>query len=106
MRGTAYGVRVPSYRVRLAIGRLQRGADPADVLPAAVAAARALTAVEAGDVDVVRGVARVSVRFEAADDLTASGVARAVVDATETHAEVEVSRVTRRFGARWYPLRG
>lgn len=96
---------MPSYRVRLAIGLLHPGADPAEVLPTAVAAARERTAVEAGEIDVVRGVARVTVRFEAPDDLSAAGIARAVVGATEVLAEVEVSRVTRRFGARWYPLR-
>ncbi len=96
---------MPSYRVRMAVGRMQPGADPADVLPAAVSAAREHTAVEAGTVDVVRGRALVTVRFEAPDDLTASGVGRAVVDGTEQLAEVDVSRVTRRWGSRWYPLR-
>lgn len=96
---------MPSYRVRMAIGLLRPGADPSQVLPAAVAAARELTAVEAGDIDVVRGNARVTVRFEAPDDLTAAGIGQDVVARTEDLAEVLVARVTRRFGARWYPLR-
>lgn len=100
-----YGGGVPSYRVRLAVGVLRPGADPADVLPAAVAAAREHTAVEAGDIDVVRGVPRVTVRFEAPDDLAAADVARIVVDRTEQLVDVDVSRVTRRYGARWYGLR-
>ena len=89
----------------MAIGSMRPGADPAEVLPSAAAAARELTAVEAAEIDVVRGTARVTVRFEAPDDLAAAQVARAVVDATEALADVEVHRVTRRWGARWYGLR-
>lgn len=96
---------VPSYRVRLVIGLVRPGVDPADVLPAAVAAARELTAVEAGQVAVVRGEAQVVVRFEAADDGVAGSVGRAVVAAVDGVAEAHGHRVTRRYGSRWYPLR-
>ena len=96
---------MPSYRVRMVLGRMHPGAEPADVLPAAVDAAREHTAVEAATIDVVRGAARVTVRFEAADDLSAAGVARDVIRGAEELVEVEVSRVTRRYGARWYPFR-
>lgn len=96
---------MPSYRVRMVVGDVHADADPADVLPTAVAAARERTAVEAGQVDILRGLPCITVRFEAADDLVASGVGRAVVDRVEALAVVETSRVTRRFGARWYPLR-
>lgn len=96
---------MPSYRVRMVVGVVHRGVDPADVLPAAVTAARALTAVEAGQVDVVRGLPCVTVRFEASDDLAAAGVGRAVVTRVDELAVVETSRVTRRFGNRWYPMR-
>jgi hypothetical protein len=96
---------VPSYRVRMVPGLVRPGVDPADVLPAAQAAAAELTAVEAGQIDIVRGTPRVTVRFEAADDVAASGIGRAVVARVEELVDVEVSRVTRRWGARWYPLR-
>lgn len=96
---------MPSYRVRIAVGLMHRGVDPADVLPAAVAAARELTAVEHGAIEVVRGVPRVTVRFEAPDDVAAAGIGRAVVGRVDELVEVEVSRVTRRYGARWYPMR-
>jgi hypothetical protein len=89
----------------MAVGLLRPGADPADVLPAAVAAAREHTAVEAGQIDIVRGVPRLTVRFEAPDDLTAAGIGRSVVDRAEELVQVDVSRVTRRMGARWYGLR-
>lgn len=96
---------MPSYRVTMELGVLHRGVDPADVLPAAVATARELTAVEAGTVEVRRGRALVTVRFEAADDLAASGVGRSVVQRVDELVVVESSRTTRRFGARWFPLR-
>ncbi|CAL8975073.1 hypothetical protein CELL_01957 [Cellulomonas sp. T2.31MG-18] len=96
---------MPSYRVTMALGALHRGVDPADVLPTAVDTARALTAVEAGTVEIRRGQALVVVRFEAPDDQEASDVGRAVVRRIDELVVVESSRTTRRFGARWYPLR-
>lgn len=96
---------MPSYRVRMTVGRMRPGVDPADVLPAGTAAARGLVAVEAGQVEVVRGRPVLTVRYEAADDLTASDVGRAVVARVGDLVDVETSRVTRRAGARWYPLR-
>jgi len=96
---------VPSYRVRMALGLLRGGVDPADVLPAAQEAARRRTAVEAGHVEVVRGVPWITVRFEAADDLEASSVGRAVVECVDDLVVVETSRTLRRWGKRWLPLR-
>ncbi len=96
---------MPSYRVLLVPGTLHRGTDPARVLPAAIEAASAHTTVEAGTVDVVRGRPRVTVRYESPDDLTAAHVGQAVVGRVEELVVVETSRVTRRFGNRWYPMR-
>jgi hypothetical protein len=96
---------VPSYRLRLVPGLLHRGVDPAAVLPAAVEAARQHTTVEAGTIEVVRGEPRVTVRYEAPDDQTASDVGQAVIARVGELVVVETSRVTRRFGARWYPMR-
>jgi hypothetical protein len=101
----AYPHPVPSYRVRLVPGLLLRGTDPAAVLPAAVDAARAHTTVEAGTVEVVRAEPRITVRYEAPDDLTAAQVGRAVVARVGELVVVETSRVTRRNGNRWYPMR-
>ena len=95
---------MPSYRVLLVPGLLRAGTDPATVLPAAVAAAREHTTVEAGTVDVVRGQPRLTVRFEASDDLTAAHVGQAVVARAEELVVVETSRVTRRYGARWHGM--
>ena len=96
---------MPSFRIMLAIGALQPGTDPATVLPTAAAAARASTTVEAYDVDVVRGQARITVRFTAADDDEADEVARRTHHAVADSAEVPTSALSRRWGARWYPVR-
>ena len=71
---------MPSYRVVLTVGALAPGVQPPDVLPTAADAARELVTVEAYDVGVVSGEARLTVRFTADDDLrtsasTSSGVA-------------------------------
>lgn len=87
------------------VGMLHAGVDPAEVLPAAADAARVRTAVEGTALEVVRGRPRLTVRYEAPDDLTAAGVGRAVVARVDELVDVETSRVTRRFGARWYPMR-
>jgi hypothetical protein len=96
---------VPSYRVLVVPGTLRGDTDPATVLPAAVEAASAHTTVEAGTIEVVRHQPRVTVRYESPDDLTAAHVGRAVVDRVEELVVVETSRITRRFGNRWYPMR-
>lgn len=96
---------MPSYRVRMVVGDLRPGVDPATVLPAAADAAAALTAVEAQYLEVVRGEARLTVRFEAADDAAAGVVRHAVVERAGELVDVLVTRVSRRWGARWYPIR-
>ncbi|MFC8600140.1 MULTISPECIES: hypothetical protein [unclassified Isoptericola] len=94
---------MPSYRVTLGVGLLQPGVDPADVLPAAAAAARELVTVEAFDVGVVRGRARVTVRFTADDDAVAHRVADAVHDRVDALADTFGAVLTRRWGGRWQP---
>jgi hypothetical protein len=56
-------------------------------------------------VEVVRGQPRVTVRFESPDDLSAAHVGQAVVARVGELVVVETSRVTRRSGNRWYPMR-
>ena len=96
---------MPSYRVRMVVGDLRPGVDPATVLPAAADAAAALTAVEAQYLEVVRGEAWLTVRFEAPDDAAAGVVRHAVVERAAELVDVLVTRVSRRWGARWYPIR-
>ena len=96
---------MPSYRCTLGIGMLHAGTEPRAVLPAAVAAARELTTVEAWDLDVVRGEARITVRFTAADDDEAFRVGAQAQAAVARAADVRSPRLTRRRGSRWYPVR-
>jgi len=95
---------VPSYRIRMVVSLLRPGVDPADVLPAAAAAAREHAAVEANELSIRDGRPILTVRFDAPDDHAAALVGRGVVDRVDTMVDVEVSRVTRRYGARWYGL--
>ena len=94
--------RVPSYRVSLVVGNLQPGVDPAVVLPSAAESARGLATVEASDVAVVRGRARITVRFVADEDAAAHRVADTVRDRVTTLAATSDHRLTRRWGNRWY----
>lgn len=99
---------VPSYRVTLGVGLLLPGVDPAVLLPAAADAARALTKVEAQDVAVVAGEARVVVRYLAGDDDGAARIGRRVAHRARELAEVRRADVARRAGPRWVavdPLR-
>ncbi|PVU82176.1 hypothetical protein DDP54_03185 [Cellulomonas sp. WB94] len=96
---------MPSYRITLGVGALRAGTDPQTVLPAAAAAARELTVVEAWDLAVVRGEPRITVRFTADDDEGATHVGRHTNAVVETLADVLAPQLTRRWGARWYPVR-
>ncbi|BDZ47241.1 hypothetical protein [Naasia aerilata] len=96
---------MPSYRVTLAIGALAPGVRPAEVLPAAADAAAALTTLEASSVNVVRGEARMTVRFTAEDDDIAVQVADHVRAVTGELAEVVDVRVTRQASGRWTTVR-
>ncbi|NNH06683.1 hypothetical protein [Cellulomonas fimi] len=95
---------MPSYRVRAFVGALRPGTAAPDLLPSAVAFARETVTVESSDVDVVRGRARVTVRFQADDDATARRAGWAVLHHLDERAEIDGRSVTRRFGARWYPV--
>jgi hypothetical protein len=95
---------VPSYRITVTVGVLRPGVDPEAVLPAAASAARSLATVEAWDVAVVRGQARITVRFTVDDDAVASDVAAEVVGAVSGLAAATAPALTRRYGARWYPV--
>jgi hypothetical protein len=96
---------MPSYRVTLTIGNLRSGVAPESLLPAAAAAGKDLTTVESYDVGVVSGQARITVRFTADDNPTAERVGDHVAATTGALATVLNRSVTRRYGARWHPLR-
>ncbi|WP_164745307.1 hypothetical protein [Georgenia faecalis] len=96
---------MPSYRVRIEVGALRAGTTPEAVLPAGADAAAALTTVEARDVELRGGRARIVVRFTAADDVDAHLAARAVHGAVEALAHVGLPELTCRHGNRWVPVR-
>ena len=83
----------------MVVGALHGPADA--VLPAARAAALAVAVLEASDLQVVRGEARIVVRFTADDREIAAQVAGHVASATAKAAEVTSWRLTERVGARW-----
>jgi len=95
---------VPSYRVSAAVGLLQPGVAAPDVLPEAVETARAMATVEAFDVAVVRGQARVTVRFQADDDQSARRAGWAVLARLDELADISGRSVTRRYGNRWFKV--
>ena len=93
---------MPTYRIALAVGRLSPGVAPEAVLPAAVDAARVRVTVEAYDVTVVRGEARVTVRYTADDNGQAVDVARRVRAVVSGLADVSSPALSRRYGPRWH----
>ena len=92
---------MPSYRVVLTIGALRPGVGPQAVAPAAADAAAQLTVVEATDIAVVAGTARVTVRYVADDEEIAVQVAEHTAAATNVTAAVQNWIVTERVGGSW-----
>jgi len=92
---------MPSFRVTMTIGTLAFGVAPASIVPKAAAAARQLTTVEAADVAVVNGAARVTIRFTGDDNNQARRVATHTVLELGRHAVISIALVTRRDGGRW-----
>jgi hypothetical protein len=92
---------MPDFRVTMVVGALRPGVTPDRVLPAATAAAGELTMVEASDLAVVAGEARVTIRFESDDGELATQIAEHVVVVTAGLADVTRFAVTRRVRGRW-----
>lgn len=93
---------MPSFRVIVAVGRLRPGVVAASVETSAADAARELAVVEATSVDVVRGEARLTVRFTTDQAEDALRVAEHTVAGIRVRAEVMSWRVTERVGGRWF----
>ncbi|MDQ1570494.1 MAG: hypothetical protein QOF79_1168 [Actinomycetota bacterium] len=93
---------VPSFRVTLTIGAVDPNVDPSSILPRAAAAVREFTTVEAFDVGVVSGTARITVRFTADDGEVALQIGRHVANTLRPLAEIVAAKVTERVGGRWY----
>ncbi|MET0886060.1 MAG: hypothetical protein ABWX92_06375 [Mycetocola sp.] len=95
---------MPSFRVTVTIGALRPGVQPESVLPFAADAAARSAVVEASDVAVVRGAARIVIRFTADDVSLGWRVGSDVVDRLADVAEPRAWAVTVRDGGRWYPV--
>ncbi|MGV8966056.1 MAG: hypothetical protein ACOH2F_07235 [Cellulomonas sp.] len=91
-----------SYRIALGVGLLRPGVVPDDVLPAAAGAARATTTVESFDVAIVRGHARINVRYLAQGNDDAGVIASRVHAAVSELAAVAGPDLARRDGPRWH----
>jgi hypothetical protein len=85
----------------MTVGALRPGATPEQVQPRAEDAAREVAVLESAQVDVVRGEARLTVRFTAEDAELAVQVARHVIASTGGVARVGSSTITRRDGGTW-----
>lgn len=96
---------MPSYRVTLTIGALRPGSSPALVLPKARDAVAELATVEASDVGIVAGVARITVRFTAEAAELALQIGQHAAATTDAVAEVLICKVTERVKGRWYVVR-
>lgn len=92
---------MPSFRVTMTLGALRPGVAPEEVQPRAEDAAREVAVLESSQVDVVRGEARLTVRFTVEDAELALQVARHVVTTTSGAVRVGASTVTERDGGTW-----
>lgn len=88
----------------MTVGMLVPGVSPAHIVPTAAATVRELATVEASDLAVVSGSARVTVRFTGDDDDHALRVAAHAVAGLRRSAQVITWFVTRRDGGRWSPV--
>ena len=92
---------MPSFRVTMSIGALRPGIAPGAILPAAASAARELVIVEASDLAVVAGEARITVRFAADEGELAEQIAEHVVAVTGQLATVVRWQITKRVKGAW-----
>lgn len=92
---------MPSYRFSATIGALRPGVAAARLLPELTDDARTLAVVEASSIAVVRGEARVVIRFTGDDDPDARSIALGIFGLAGELAELSAPELTRRIGNRW-----
>lgn len=95
---------MPSHRVTLVVGVLRAGVNPATILPTAKAAALELAVVEAADLQVVSGQARIIIRFAADEGAIASQIGAHVASLVNDAAHVEKWTITERVKNLWVPV--
>ena len=92
---------MPSYRFSAAIGALRPGVAAARLLPELTDDARTLAIVEASSIAVVRGEARIVIRFAGDDDQDARNIALGIFGLARELAELTAPELTRRVKNRW-----
>lgn len=92
---------MPSYRVTMTVGALRPGVPPERVQPRAEEAVSEIAVLEASSVDVVRGEARLTIRFTADDAELAEQVAHHVMATTAEVVELGRAILTERDGGTW-----
>jgi hypothetical protein len=92
---------MPSYRVTLVVGALQPGVNPQRILPAAKEAALELAVVEAADLQVVAGQARILIRFAADEGEIAAQIGQHVASTVSTLASLTQWSITERVKNLW-----
>ncbi|SMG27394.1 hypothetical protein [Agreia pratensis] len=92
---------MPSYRFSAAIGALRPGVAAARLLPELTDDARTLAIVEASSIAVVRGEARVVIRFTGEDDQDARNVALGIFSLARELAQLSTPELTRRVKNKW-----
>ncbi|CAD6007070.1 hypothetical protein [Agreia sp. COWG] len=92
---------MPSYRFSAAIGQLRPGVSASGLMPQLSADARTLAIVEASSIAVVRGEARVIIRFTGDDDPDARSIALGIFGLASELAVLSSPQLTRRVKNRW-----
>lgn len=101
---------MPSYRCAIEILELRPGHAPEEVMDAAVMGVGSVHLVEANQLDLVRGVPVIRVRFlvdatnREREDAAARDAAVVLADAVGRVARHGALRITRREGGRWLPI--
>ncbi len=101
---------MPSYRASLQVLDVRPGHAPEEVMEAAVAGVARRHQVEAQQLDLVRGMPVVRVRFvvdaasQTAEDVAALAAGEALAAAVDEVARHGLLQVTRRVKGRWYRL--
>jgi len=99
---------VPSYRASLQVLDVRPGHAPEEVMDAAVAGVALLCSVEGQQLDLVRGMPVIRVRFvvdaasQTAQDRAALTAGEALASAVAEVARHGAMQVTRRVKGRWY----
>jgi len=98
---------VPSYRASLQVLDVRPGHAPEEVMDAAVAGVALLCPVEGQQLDLVRGMPVIRIRFvdaasQTAEDRAALTAGEALASAVAEVARHGAMQVTRRVKGRWY----